>query len=132
MSDKASKHLLSYMEEVKRATENMIRCLLENPSCLDGNPKKEEAYQMALEYFKSKQEKSKSTNPSYAKAYAIQLRNLIDSYYQAEEGNKNDYAVQLAIKLLNTVKFWLRLIPDQLKDEAFQIIFKYLEEQMHS
>ena len=133
MSDKERNLLLSYMKEADRANENVVRCLLENPSCLEGEPQKEEAYQRALDYFKNKQEKSKSTeNGSYAKALANQLKNFSDSYYQAEGGNKNDYARQMAIKVLNTAKFWLRRIPDQVKEEVFQIIYKYLEEQIHS
>ena len=133
MSDKERKLLLTYMREADLATENMVKCLLENPSCLDGDPKKEEAYRRALVYFKTKQEKSKSTeNESYAKALANRLESFIDSYYHAEGDNKKQYARQIAFKILGTIKFWLRRIPDQVKDEAFQIVFEYLQEQIHS
>lgn len=133
MSDKKRKLLLTYMKEADLANENMVRCLLENSSCLEGEPQKEEAYRRALEYFKSKQEKSKSTeNGSYAKALANQLENFINSYNQTEGQLKKRYARQIATKIVETSNFWLRKIPDQVKEEGFQIVFKYLEEQIYS
>lgn len=124
--------ILRFLEEVNRSTERMIQKLLENPSCVDGLEKKE-AYSIALEYFKWRQKKTKTEiDEELANAHAANFRSMLDNYVQAPYNLQQEHAKQIALYIVRTGEFWLKIIPQDLKDEAFGIIFRYLEQQKDS
>jgi len=130
MSDKTI--FLRFLEEVNRSTERMIQRLLENPSCIDGLEKKE-AYSIALEYFKWKQKKTKTEiDEELANAHAAKFEIMLENYADAPYNLKDEHAKQIALYIVRTGDFWLKIIPQELKDEVFRIIFRYLEQQMNS
>lgn len=82
----------------RRLDSEIAAYLIDDPHCLDGDTQKEVAYQIAIEYFSEKQEKSKATaDASYSNAGAIRLQTLIDCY---EEGRgtpqEEEYARKIA------------------------------------
>ena len=112
--------------------------LINNPSCLDNNPQKEEAYQIAIDYFASRREEcvSKEVRISNNWAEALKLGVLIDEAIEAAE-RKNDskkrkYAIKIAQYLIDNSKSFLRLIPEETLNMAVQIVIQYLEEAMGS
>lgn len=108
--------------------------IIEDPHCLDGDTQKEEAYRIALDYFNEKQKKSESSGKdSPNTASAIQLQVLIDCYEEQKGGSEEtECARKIAQHVLQINKYFMRFIPDETKDTAFQIIKNYLEEQMGS
>jgi len=112
----------------------IVGYLINNLSCLDNKPQKEEAYQIAINFFTSKQQESKCTdnNGSVNWAEAIKLGVLIDEYTDADGEKRKTYAMKIAQYLLDAPKFFLTLIPDEIKGTAFNAVIQYLEEQMSS
>ena len=82
MSDKMI--FLRFLEEVYRSFESMIEILLENPSCVDGLSEKKETYNIALEYFKRKHERTKSEDEGgYDRAHVIKFEMMLEDYTDA-------------------------------------------------
>ena len=124
---------LRFLEEVYRSSERMIERLLENPSCVDGLSEKKEAYNIALEYFKRKHERTKSEDEGgYNRAHVIKFEMMLENYTYASYKLKKEHATNIALHILQTSEGLLKAIPQDLKDEAFGIIFRYLEQQMDS
>ena len=131
MSDKTI--FLRALEEVYRSSERMIERLLENPSCVDGLSERIEAYIIALEYFKSKQKKTKSdVEGDYNRAHVINFEIMLEDYANTSYKLEKEYAIKIALHILHASENVLKTIPQDLKDEAFQIIFRYLEQQKDS
>ena len=131
MSDKTI--FLRFLEEVYRSSERMIERLLENPSCVDGLSEKTEAYNIALEYFKRKNERTKSENEGgYNRAHVIKFEMMLENYTYASYKSKTEHVIKIALYILHSSEELLKTIPQDLKDEAFQIIFIYLEQQKES
>ena len=130
MSDKTI--FLRSLEEVERSTERMIERLLKNPSCVD-NSEKEDAYNITLEYFKRKQKKTKSEDEgSLEKAIVIKFEMMLENYTYAPRKLEAEHARKVALYVVQTNEVLLKDVPQDLKDEAFQIIFRYLEMQKDS
>ena len=133
MSDSRANEMKAKIREIKRLQREVTRWLIDNP-CLDDNPQKEEMYRLAIDYYKTKREKCKNHgSASYNGAMSINLAVLIECYQQEEGSTKQEYARKIARYMLDeTTNYWLRLIPDETKEAAFQIIIEYLEQQMSS
>ena len=131
---------MSYKEKIheklnkrRQLDSELITLLLNNPNCLDGDLQKKEAYQVAVDYFVVKEEESQSTvkgNP--ALSGAIKLTLLIDCYAHAAQNDRQEYARKIASFLLQTPVNWLKPIPEETRDVAFDIVMQYLETQMGS
>lgn len=118
------------LDKYTRIGSEIATYLIKNPHCLDGDSQKDRAYQIAIQYFTDKQEKCKSIgNESYNWAEATRLGVLIDCHVDGEQKVKTEYAIKIANYLLETTEYWLKLIPDETKDVAFQIVIQYLEQQ---
>lgn len=131
MSDKTI--FLRYFEEVFRSSERMTERLLENPSCVDGVSEKKEAYNIALEYFKRKHERTKSDDEgSYNSAHVIKFEMMLEDYTYASYKLQKEHVIKIALYILRSSEELLQTIPQDLKNEAFRIIFRYLEKQKDS
>lgn len=131
MSDKTI--FLRFFEEVYRSSERMIERLLENPSCVDGLTEKADAYNIALEYFKRKHARTKSEDEGgYNRAHVIKFEMMLEDYTDASYKLEKEHAIKIALYILRSSEELLKTIPQDLKDEAFQIIFRYLEQQIDS
>lgn len=107
--------------------------IIENPHCLDGDSQKDGAYRIAIYYYLEKKKASEITSKDGNTGYIVskKLQDLINSYVNEHEAFKQtEYARQIALYILQKNENWLKLIPKGTKDIAFQIIFKYLEEQI--
>ena len=131
MSDK--KIFLMLLEDVYRSYERMIQKLLENPSCVEELPEKKQAYNIALEYFKTKHDRTKSEDEGdYNRAHVIKFEMMLEDYTYASYKLKKENAQKIALYIVGSNETLLKTIPQDLKDEAFQIIFRYLKQQMDS
>ena len=129
----ARKGVLVALEKRARANDQVASCLIEDPHCLDGNPVKDKAYSIAFDYFTEKIVESEAAeNASYHCRTTIELVNLIDSYNECNKENKDEYARKIAYYVLQTQENWLKIIPDEIKEAAFQVIAEYLEKQKGS
>ena len=127
-----TKFLRSF-EEVYRLYEIMTQILLENPSCLEDLPEKKEGYNIATEYFKRKYERTKSEEEDdYNRAYVIEFEIMLENYAYASYKLKNEHAKHISLYIIQASESLLKTIPQDLKDEAFEIIFRYLEQQSDS
>lgn len=133
MSNSMTNEMRTKVRKMKQLEREITSWLLDNP-CLDDDPQKEEMYRLAICYYKTKREKCQSdANASYNGIMSMRLEVLVDSYNDAEESSKQEYARKIARYLLDeTTNYWLRRIPDEIREEAFQIIIEYLEQQMRS
>ena len=131
MSDKTI--FLRLFEEVYKSKERMTERLLENPSCVDGLAEKKEAYTIALKYFKSKHERTNSEmEGGYNRAHVIKFEMMLEDYTYASYKLKKEHVIKIALYILRSSEEMLKTIPQDLKDEAFQIIYIYLEQQKDS
>ena len=133
MSDKTI--FLRFLEEVYRSSERMIQKLLEKPSCVEGLPEKKDVYNIAIQYFKRKDERTKSRfeeEDDINNAHVIKFEMMLENYTYASYKLKKEYAINIALYILQTSEGILKNIPQDLKDEAFGIIYRYLEQQMDS
>lgn len=125
--------IIAKLEKHTRIGAEIATYLIENTHCLDGDPQKDRAYQVAIQYFTDKQEDSKSTGrESYNWAEATRLGVLIDCYMDGDEEVKIQYAKKITKYILETASHWLKLIPDETKEVAFRIVMQYLEQQRRS
>ena len=123
-------HVLAIIQRSTRLFGEVAACLIAYPDCMDGDSRKGKAYQMAIQYFTDKQEASKM--PEYVSCNGrgtIELQVLLECYEENEGNEKQEYAKKIANKLLETQEHYLMRIPDEIKDVAFQIAIKYLEEK---
>ena len=125
---------LRSFEEVYRLYEIITQTLLENPSCVDDLPEKKEGYNIATKYFKRKYEKTKSKEEEddFNKAHVIKFEIMLENHTYASYKLKNEQAKHIALYIVQASESLLRTIPQDLKDEAFGIIFRYLEQQKDS
>jgi len=122
--------IITALEKRARVNDQLVDYLLEDPHCLDRDPQKDKAYKVALEYFVEKQEESKeNSGASYDNRLAIDLGVLIDCYQDGNASSKKEYALKIARYMHQNQENWLKRIPDELKDVAFQIIIEYLQQQ---
>lgn len=121
------------LEKYTRIGSEIATYLIKNPHCLDGDSQKDRAYQVAIQYFTDKQDLSESIGKeSYNWAEATRLGVLIDCYMDGEGKVKTEYAIKIAQYILETTEYRLKLIPEETKDTAFDIIIQYLEQQRSS
>ena len=121
------------MEKRARANDQVAAYVIGNPQCLEGNPIKDKAYKITLDYFIEKIEESESAGKaSYNARPTIELLNLIDCHNECSGENKKEYAKKIAYFVLQTQENWLKIIPDEIKEKAFEIIAEYLEQQKGS
>lgn len=123
-------HVIATIQRSMRLSAEVVACLIAYPDCMDGDSRKGKAYQMAIQYFTDKQELSKM--PDYVSCTgrgAVELQILLECYDENEGDKKQEYAKKIANKLLETQEHYLMRIPDEIKDVAFQIAIKYLEEK---
>jgi len=121
------------LKQKRQLESEVVTLLLTDPNCLKGKLLNEEAYQVAIDYFVEKEERGQATaeaNP--AGADAIKLGVLIDCYTDANKSGKLEYARKIALFLQQTPTKWLKQIPEETKDIAFDIVMQYLESQMCS
>lgn len=124
------KGITAKLEKYTRIGSEIATYLIDNPHCLDGDSQKDRAYQVAIQYFTDKQEESKSTGAeSYNWAEATRLGVLINCHVDGNDKIKTEYAKKIAKYILETAVYWLKLIPDEVKNDAFRIVIEYLERQ---
>ena len=121
--------ILVALEKRAMITDQLADWLIKEPHCMDGNPLKEKAYKITIEYFAEKIEESKIRKGSYNNRMTIELVNLIDCYNEADQDEKHEYAKKIAYYVLQTQENWLKIIPDEVKESAFEIIAEYLKKQ---
>jgi len=126
-------HVLDTIQKRARISAEIAGCLIEFPECMDGNSQREKAYRIAIQYFEEKQKDSKMPeNVSCNNRGAIELQVLIQCYEESDGNKKREYAKKIANKLLETEEWYLMRITDEIKNVAFQIAIKYLEEQRNA
>ena len=107
--------------------------LISEPSCLDNNSQKEDAFQIAVDHFAWWRDQCVSSEGRISDNWAetMKLGVLIDEAIDADaSGNdkkKRKYSVQIAQYLLDTPKSLLNRIPEETLNMAFQIVIQYLE-----
>ena len=112
--------------------------LINNPRCLDNNPQKKEAFQIAMDYFGSRREECAPSKEGGECnwAEALKLGVLIDESIDADKCGNNDkkrkYAIKIAQYLIDNPKSFLSRIPEETLDIAVEIVIQYLEEAMGS
>ena len=120
------------LREIKRLQEDIVGMLIDNP-CLDGNSKKKELYQQAINYYENKRRKVQADGKfMYNGANTTKLSVLIKGYHESQENGKQEYARKIARFMLEMTNFWLKMISEEVREDAFQIIINYLEEQKNS
>lgn len=116
-----------------RVSGEVAAVLIENPRCLDGDSQKEKAYQVAIQYFADKEKDCKTPEGiSTNSRTTIELQVLVECYKEESDDKKQEYAMKIGRMLIETAKHYLMRVPDELKEDAFQIAIKYLENQMNA
>ena len=122
-------HVLETIQRRARVSAEVAGCLIEYPDCMDGDSQREKAYQVAIQYFTEKQKDSKMPEGvSCNNRGVIELQVLIECNEEKKGDQKKEYAKKIANKMLEMQEWYLMRIHDEIKDVAFQIVIKYLEE----
>ena len=131
--------IASKLEKINRANEELVSCLIDDFSCLDGfqdRALKEQVYKYAIAYFERKYIRSKSDRKKMPNTkISILLQIAIDEWRDAREEAERNAVAQIARIIFKASIQELRLVPDDTRVTAFKIVrncsafsplFKYL------
>lgn len=133
MSGKADK-VVSKLQKVNRANEELVSCLIEDPTCLDDikyrNAKKE-VYKYAIAYFESKYIESTSyyNKKMPNSRISILLHVSIDDWKASSGEAEDKAATKMTRQVFDASIEELRLVPDDIRATAFKIIRNFLTEK---
>lgn len=117
------------LERVRRKEKEIIQLLIGNPHCMDGDPRKNEVYCLAISHLEAKRERTKTGSGIYNSSQAILLQMSIDDYEEAEGTTERlKRTLEIIARLLMASDEELKCIPDELKENAFAIAVRYLTE----
>ena len=124
--------ITTMLQERKQNSAQIASFLIGYPMCMEGDSQKEEAYQVAIQYFTEKQRCSKTVRDvySYNGRESIELAVLLDCYEEHEGEKKLEYARKIACALIEIREYFLMRVADEIKVPAFKIAIQYLEDQM--
>lgn len=124
-------HITERLEERKLNSAEIAASLIDYPDCMEGDSRKEEVYQVAIQYFIEKQKCSRTVREvySYNNRGTLELAVLLDCYEAYEGEKKLEYARKIARNLIDTQEYFLMRVSDEIKGPAFKIAIQYLEEQ---
>ena len=124
-------HITAMLQERKLNSAEIAASLIEYPNSMEGDSRKEEVYQVAIQYFIEKQKCSRTVREvySYNNRGTLELAVLLDCYEAYEGEKKLEYARKIARNLIDTQEYFLMRVSDEIKGPAFKIAIQYLEEQ---
>ena len=127
-------HITAMLQERKSNSAEIAESLIEYPNSMEGDSRKEEVYQVAIQYFIEKHKCSRTVREvdSYNNRGTLELAVLLDCYEAYEGEKKLEYARKIARNLIDTQEYFLMRVSDEIKGPAFQIAIQYLEEQINA
>lgn len=124
-----SRNILAKLEHVQRIEKEIIQLLVANPHSIDGHPRKNEVFLLAISHLEAKQKRTETGGGSYNGTQAILLQMSIDDYEEAEGTSERlKCTLEVIARLLMASDEELKRIPDDIKEKAFSIAVNYLEE----
>ena len=114
----------------RKLDAEIIKLLAESPRCFEGEPEKEEIYNFVISYFQSRNNQTKSTEAEKDPNSATSITLECVLYKIEQDGN---HYKSLNVRMLTEIicdasDEDLILVPEEIKDKAFEIIVSYWEE----
>ncbi|MBQ2836449.1 MAG: hypothetical protein IJE68_06430 [Clostridia bacterium] len=131
MSGKVDK-ILSKLEKLNRANEELVSCLIDDPTCLDAfqhQSVKKQVYKYAIAYFEAKYIETQSCRQKMPNnRISILLNIAIDKWRVAKGEEEYKAATNIARQVFDASIQELRIVPNAIRVTAFKIIREFLTE----
>lgn len=119
----------SKLGQIRQLERECIYILIEHPMCFKSKEEKDEMIELAISHIEKKLNRSTSGSDNYASAVTICLSITLQEFQEAMgENTKKQRAKRVTEKLLGYTEAELRIIPNELKTDAFRIASMYLAE----
>ena len=124
--------ILSKLEKINRANEELVSCLIDDFTCLDAFPHralKKQVYKYAIAYFEGKYIDSKSDKKKMPNTRCSTLLLIAIEDWQSAKGDAERIAVaKMARTIFDASIQELRFVPDEIRMTAFKIVRNFLTE----
>lgn len=115
--------------QLDRTNKQIADLMIENPHCLDGNPRKGEVIQMLVVHLEAKKERCSSVRNGNANGRnAIMFAMMLEDLDEAPQELKREFACKIAKKVCNAGMAELEYLPEDIKNRIFIVAIQYFAE----